>query len=178
MLALTRHHKFRKSRCSIKFTIERPLGKQEQQYLGGRAHNASMRDMTAHHSTLGIGDAHMEVRSIAGNCSCQSQDFKITAQVIRFVRSGKAQSRNTETADRRNYETRTTRVRCDYGRKGRAHVSTRREPQGKRLHGVSSNGTNQPALQCAGEATHAGRPGREKGQAAPTRRWHRPKRSP
>jgi len=79
MCALTRYYKFRETRCWIKFTFERPLRKEEEQYLGGSAHDASMRDMTAHHSTLGIGDAHMEVRSIARDCSGQSQDFKITA---------------------------------------------------------------------------------------------------
>jgi hypothetical protein len=35
--------------------------------------------MNAHHSTVGIGDAHVEVRSIARDGSRQSQDFKITA---------------------------------------------------------------------------------------------------
>ena len=79
MCALTRYYKFRETRCRIKFTIERPLRKEEEQYLGGSAHDASMRNMTTHHSTLGIRDAHMKVRSIARDCSGQSQDLKITA---------------------------------------------------------------------------------------------------
>jgi hypothetical protein len=70
---LTGYYKLREARCWIKFTIERPLRKEEEQYLGGSAHDASMHDMTAHHSTFGIGDAHMEVRPVARDCSGQSR---------------------------------------------------------------------------------------------------------
>jgi hypothetical protein len=75
----TRYDKFREPSRWIKFTIKRPIGKQEQEHLGGGAHDASVGDMTAHRSTAGIGDAHVEVRSIARDGSVQSQDFKIAA---------------------------------------------------------------------------------------------------
>jgi hypothetical protein len=41
----------------------------------------------------------VEVASIAGDRSGQSQDFKIAAQVVRFARASQSQSSPTETAD-------------------------------------------------------------------------------
>ena len=55
--------------------------------------------MTSPHSTAGIGDAHVEVRAVAGDRSVQGQDFKFAAQIVRLARTGQSQSRATEAAD-------------------------------------------------------------------------------
>ena len=73
----TRYDKLRESGRCIKFAIERPFGKEDEEHLGRGAHDASPGDVAAHHSAAGIGDAHVEVKSITRNRSVQSQDFKI-----------------------------------------------------------------------------------------------------
>ena len=102
MRTLAGHDKFREPGRWVKFAIKRPIRKQEEEHLGGGAHDASVRNMTAHHSTAGIGDAHVDVRAIARDRSVQSQDFKIAAQVVRLACTGQSQPRATEATDSRD----------------------------------------------------------------------------
>jgi hypothetical protein len=83
---------------------------------------------------LGIGYAHVEVSSIARDRTGQSQDFEITAQEVRFARSGKAQSRHTKAADGRDHKRGAARARCNFGLKGHAQVSARGQSQWERFH--------------------------------------------
>lgn len=79
MRTSTRYGKLREPGRGIKFAIEGPFRKQYEKHLGRGTHDASGRDMTTHHSTLAIRDAHVEVGSIARHRPGQGQDFKIAA---------------------------------------------------------------------------------------------------
>ena len=119
----TRYHKLREPGRRIEFAIKRPIRKQQEEHLGRGAYDASVGDMTAGHSTTGIGDAHVKVRSIARDRSVQGQDFEIAVQVVWLARTGQAQSRPAETADARDHKGCAGCACRNFGLQGRAQVN-------------------------------------------------------
>jgi len=100
------HDELREPRCRVRFTDERPVRKKEEEHFCGGAHGAAMRNVAAHHPTGGIGDTHVKMRTIARDCSGQSQDLQVTAKHFRLARASESQPGVAQASDPRHDERR------------------------------------------------------------------------
>ncbi len=131
---LASNHKLLESGVGIELAREAIVGKEGEQYLGGRTNRASTRNMPSEHLTARVGNGCMQVRAIYRYRAGQGQYLKIAAQRHRYFGACESQLRDAEAPDALEDERRGPLALTRRVLDGSAQIITGRKAQRKGLH--------------------------------------------